>query len=58
MTLDLIVKLPPSTTDGKMYGSIMSITDKFSKAIIFAHGKETYKADEWAQVLFDNVVRR
>ncbi len=58
LTLDLIVKLPHSNMSGKIYDSIMSITDKFSKAIILAPGKETYKANEWAQVFFDNVVRR
>jgi Integrase zinc binding domain/RNase H-like domain found in reverse transcriptase/Integrase core domain/Chromo (CHRromatin Organisation MOdifier) domain len=54
ITIDFIVKLPESGG----YDSILTITDKVSRAVIFAPGKETWTAVEWADVLLDAVTRR
>jgi len=54
LTIDFIVKLP----DSSGYDSVLTATDKVSKAVIFSPGKETWTAAEWADVFLKNVVRR
>jgi transposase InsO family protein len=58
ITIDFVVKLPLSRSQGELYDTILTITDKVSKAVIFAPGKETWNADIWADVLLKEVVRR
>ena len=48
MTLDFILGLPKSVTDDN---TILSVTDKFSKAVTFIEGKDTFGSKEWSDVL-------
>jgi hypothetical protein len=58
ITIDFIVKLPLSKHAGDVYDTILTITDKLSRATIFVPGKETWNAPEWADVFFDKVICR
>ena len=58
ITIDFIVKLPASVFQGETYDAILTATDKVSRAVIFAPGKETWDAREWSDVLLREVVRR
>jgi hypothetical protein len=57
ITIDFIVKLPDSRLQGEVYHSILTVTDKVSRAVIFSPGKETWNAGQWADVLLRDVVR-
>ena len=52
LTIDFILALP-ETVDG--LDCIMSITDKFSKALTFIPGKATYTSKDWAIRLLDKL---
>jgi hypothetical protein len=43
---------------GDVYDTILTITDKLSRAVIFVPGKETWNAPEWADIFFDKVICR
>jgi transposase InsO family protein len=58
ITIDFITKLPVSAYQGETYDAILTITDKVSRAVIFAPGKETWDASQWSDVLLRDVVRR
>jgi len=58
ITIDFITKLPASVFQGETYDAILTATDKVSRAVIFAPGKETWDAHEWSDVLLREVVRR
>jgi hypothetical protein len=58
VTIDFIVKLPLSKSANDVYDTILTITDKLSRAVIFVAGKETWNAPEWADVFFDKVICR
>lgn len=49
--MDFIVKLPISNK----FDSILTVTDKLSKAKIFCPGKEEYTASQWAHVWWERV---
>jgi hypothetical protein len=51
ITMDFIVGLPPTTQSGhgnEIFDSILTIVDKFSKAVLLLVGKSTYNATNWA----------
>jgi len=58
ITIDFVVKLPPSKKNGETYDTVLSATDKMSRSVILTPGKETWNATEWAGAFFDSVVRR
>jgi hypothetical protein len=58
ITIDFITKLPASVFHGEVYDAILTITDKVSRAVIFAPGKETWDAGQWADVLLKDVVHQ
>lgn len=51
-TIDFILALPVSA-DG--FNCVMSLTCKFSKAVTFIPGKDTWKADDWADALLERL---
>lgn len=51
-TIDIIVSLPETRTG---MTAILTVTDKFSKAIKLVPGKDTYDAHDWAVAYFDYV---
>jgi hypothetical protein len=56
VTLDLVVKLPPSTSDN--FDSFMSITDKLTKMVTLIAGREDWKVVDWANAFFKQYYRR
>lgn len=52
ITIDFILALPRSTSGNDC---ILSVTDKFSKAMAFIPGQTTWKATDWAQQLLDRL---
>jgi hypothetical protein len=60
ITIDFVVKLPlaKATHTADVYDSILTVTDKLSKAVIFVAGKETWNAPEWADIFFEKVICR
>lgn len=55
INMDMIVKLP---TTEKGYDTILTVVDKFSKAVKLVPGKECYSAIEWANIFFKEVYTR
>ena len=53
LCLDFVLALPESVPDG--YETIMSITDKFSKAVTYLPGKSTWAGKEWATRVLDRM---
>ncbi len=53
LTIDFILALPLSKPD--KYNTIMSVTDKFSKAITLIPGRDTMTAEDWAIALLDRL---
>lgn len=53
ITIDFILALPLSLPD--QYECVMSVTDKFSKAVSFIPGKTTWTGKEWAIRLLDRL---
>ena len=51
-TIDFIVALP-KTKEG--FNSVMSLTDKFSKAVTFIPGKTTWGGKEWASCVIERL---
>jgi transposase InsO family protein len=58
ITIDFVTKLPPSRNQGDVFDTILTITDKMSRVVIFVPGKETWNAEHWADVILRDVVRR
>jgi hypothetical protein len=58
ITIDHIVKLPPSRLNNNTSDAILTAMDKVSRAIIFMPGKETWNAEQWADVFLETVIRR
>ena len=50
LTLDFIVALPPSQRfahGSELFDSILTVTNKFTKAVRLIPGKDTYTAVDW-----------
>jgi hypothetical protein len=58
ITIDLITDLPPCIRDGSPdpFDTIMTVTDKFSKAVRFIPGRKDWSARSWAVSFYDDVV--
>lgn len=52
LTIDFILALPQSYEG---YDCVMSVTDKFSKAVTYIYGKTTWGSEEWAIQLLDRL---
>lgn len=52
LNMDMIVKLPVTKAG---FDSILTVVDRFSKAIRLLPGRENYSAIEWAEVFFAQV---
>ena len=50
ITIDLITDLPPCSRTGSddLFDTIMTVTDKFSKAVCFIPGRKDWSAATWA----------
>jgi hypothetical protein len=55
--MDFITKLPPSkdTTTGTTYNSILSVVDRLTKWAYFIPYKETWSAEQLADVVFRHI---
>jgi hypothetical protein len=56
-SIDLITDLPPSrlkncTTE---YDTVMTVTDKYTKAVRFLPGRKDWSAAEWAEAVYEGV---
>jgi len=58
ITIDLITDLPPCKRDGssEMFDTIMTVTDKFSKAVRFIPGRKDWSAVSWSKYFYEDVV--
>jgi len=58
ITIDLVTDLPPCAPEGlaKPFDTIMTVTDKFSKAVRFIPGRKDWSAIAWATSFYDDVV--
>lgn len=56
--MDFIVKLPRSQLLQYAYDSVLTVTDKLSKAVILVPGRKDWSAKQWAEAYFHNVWRR
>jgi hypothetical protein len=45
ITIDHIVKLPPSKSEDEIYDAILMATDKMSRAVVLMPGKESWNAE-------------
>ncbi len=54
ITIDFILALPVSKKPDE-FDSILSVTDKFSKAVTFIPGRKTMTAEDWAIGLMDRL---
>ena len=52
VTLDLVVKLPPSKLGDTIYDSFMSITDRLTKWVTVILGREDWSALNWANAFY------
>lgn len=55
ITMDFVVKLPVSKLLEFSYDSFLTVTDKFSKAIIIVPGREDWNAKLWAEAYYRSV---
>jgi hypothetical protein len=69
VTMDFVVKLPPSTPKGHIwnriagkggskesqYDSLLTITDKLTKHVRLVLGREDWSAKEWAEAYFEAI---
>jgi len=58
LTIDFIMKLPPTIFHGVECDAILTATDKTSRAVIFIPGREDWNTASWADVLLRDVIRR
>jgi len=58
ITIDLITDLPPCSHEGSsdLFDTIMTVTDKFSKAVRFIPGRKDWSAASCAVRFYDNIV--
>jgi len=58
ITIDLITDLPPCSHEGSAnkFDTIMTVTDKFSKAVRFIPGRKDWSAASWAVRFYDDIV--
>ena len=58
LTIDLITDRPPCAHKGSVepFDTIMTVTDKFSKAVRFIPGRKNWSAIDWATSFYDDVV--
>jgi len=58
ITIDLVTDLPPCAHEGlaKPFDTIMTVTDKFSKAVRFIPGRNDWSTITWATSFYDDVV--
>jgi len=58
ITIDLITDLPPCKPDcsSKIFDTIMTVTDKFSKAVCFIPGRKDWSAVSWSKYFYEDVV--
>ena len=61
VTLDFITNLPKCASilaPGDVFDKLLTVTDKFSKAVILIPGKSTWGAEEWAIAYHRDVYKR
>jgi len=58
ITIDLITNLPPCAREGSVepFDTIMTVTDKFCKAVHFIPGRKDSSAIAWATCFYNDVV--
>jgi len=58
ITIDLITDLPPCKQDGssEIFDTIMTVTDKFSKAVHFIPGRKDWSAVSWSKYFYEDIV--
>ena len=58
ITINLVTDLPPCAHEdlAKPFDTIMTVTDKFSKAVRFIPGRKDWSAIAWATSFYDDVV--
>jgi len=58
ITIDLITDLPPCSRErsGDLFDTIMTVTDKFSKAVRFIPGRKDWSAVDWSKHFYEDVV--
>jgi len=58
ITIDLIMDLPPCSREGSgdLFNTIMTVTDKFSKAVRFIPGRKDWSAVDWSKHFYEDVV--
>lgn len=54
VAMDFVIELPES--DG--FNTMLTITDKFTKKVILEPGRDTWKADDWANVVIVALFKR
>jgi len=52
ITLNLVVKLPPSTYKGNEYDSFMTVTNKLTKMVMLILGWEDWAVEKWTNGFF------
>ena len=58
ITLDLITDVPPCRREGSanLFDTIMTVTDKFSKAVRFIPGRKDWSAVDWSKDFYEEVI--
>jgi len=58
ITIDLITDLPPCRREGSVetFDTVMTVIDKFSKAVRFISGRKDWSAIAWATCFYNDVV--
>jgi len=58
ITINLITDLPPCSREGSgdLFDTIMTVTDKFSKAVHFIPGRKDWSAVDWSKHFYEDVV--
>jgi len=58
IAIDLIMDLPPCSREGSadIYDTIMTVTDKFSKAVRFIPGRKDWSVMQWSKHFYEDVV--
>ena len=58
ISIDLITDLPPCSREGSrdLFDTIMTVTDKFSKAVRFIPGRKDWSAVDWSKDFYEDVI--
>jgi len=58
ITIDLIMDLPPCSREGSgnLFDTIMTVTDKFSKAVRFIPSRKDWSAVDWSKHFYEDVI--